>query len=92
MTALRTFVAPLAVAWRRLRSDPLFAGALFAVVAATAFLFALVPQLFDRLAAESLEETVARANALERNVAITAAGKVQAAPGDDPFRSVVATG
>ncbi|MGH3019531.1 MAG: hypothetical protein ACRDNR_05145, partial [Gaiellaceae bacterium] len=92
MTAARTLVAPLIVAWRRLRSDPLFAGALFAAVSATAFLFALVPQLFDRLAAESLEETVARANLLERDVAITAAGKVQAAPGDDPFRSVVATG
>lgn len=92
MTVLRTLVAPLVVAWRRLRSDPLFAGALFAAVAATAFLFALVPQLFDRLAAESLEETVARANLQERNVAITAAGKIQAAPGDDPFRSVVATG
>lgn len=90
--ALRALLAPLLVAWRRLRSDRLFAGALFAAVAATAFLFALVPQLFDRLAAESLEETVARANPLERNVAITAAGKVQAAPGDDPFRSVVATG
>jgi putative ABC transport system permease protein len=92
MRALRTLAAPLAVAWRRLRSDALFAGALFAAVAATAFLFALVPQLFDRLAAESLEQTVARANPLERNVAITAAGKVQAARGDDPFRSVVATG
>ena len=92
MTALRTLVAPLAVARRRLRSDPLFAGALFAAVAATAFLFALVPQLFDRLAAQSLEQTVARANPLERNVAITAAGRVQAAAGDDPFRSVTASG
>jgi putative ABC transport system permease protein len=92
MRAVRTLAAPLAVGWRRLRSDPLFAGVLFAAVAATAFLFALVPQLFDRLAAESLEQTVARANPLERNVAITAAGKVQAATGDDPFRSVVATG
>lgn len=92
MRAARTLAAPLAVAWRRLRSDPLFAGALFAAVAATAFLFALVPQLFDRLAAESLEQTVARANPLERKVAITAAGKVRAATGDDPFRSVIATG
>ena len=92
MTALRTLVAPLAVARRRLRSDPLFAGALFAAVAATAFLFALVPQVFDRLAAQSLEQTVARANPLERNVTITAAGRVQAAAGDDPFRSVTASG
>ena len=92
MRAFRALTAPLVVAWRRLRSDPLFAGALFAAVAATAFLFALVPQHFDRLAAESLEQTVARANPLERNVAITAAGRVQAATGDDPFRSVVTDG
>ncbi|MGH3036977.1 MAG: hypothetical protein ACRDMU_07325, partial [Gaiellaceae bacterium] len=92
MSAVRTWAAPLPVAWRRLRSDPLFAGALFAAVGATAFLFTLVPQLFDRLAAESLEDTVARANPLERNLAITAAGRVQAAPGEDPFRHVVATG
>ena len=92
MTALRAVVAPLVVARRRLRSDPLFAGALFAATAATAFLFALVPQVFDRLAAQSLEQTVARANPLERNVTITAAGRVQAAVGDDPFRSVAASG
>jgi putative ABC transport system permease protein len=92
MKAMRTLVAPLAVARRRLRSDPLFAGALFAAVAATAFLFALVPQVFDRLAAQSLEHTVTRANPLERNVTITAAGRVQAAAGDDPFRSVAASG
>jgi putative ABC transport system permease protein len=90
--AVRTWAAPLAVAARRLRSDPLLAGALFAAVAATAFLFALVPQLLDRLAAESLEETVARANPLERDVAITAAGRIQAAPGADPFRGVVEAG
>jgi len=92
MTALRTLIAPLAVARRRLRSDPLFASALFAAVAATAFLFALVPPVFDRLAAQSLQQTVARANPLERNVTITAAGRVQAAAGDDPFRSVTASG
>jgi putative ABC transport system permease protein len=92
VSAVRTWAAPLPVSWRRLRSDPLFAGALFAAVAATAFIFALVPQLFDRLAADSLEDTVARANPLERDLAITAAGRVQAAPGDDPFREVVASG
>lgn len=92
MRGVRTLLAPAAVASRRLRSDPLFAGALFAAVAATAFLFALVPQLFDRLAAESLEQTVAGASPLERDVTITAAGSVQAARGDDPFQSVVAAG
>ena len=92
MSAVRTWAAPLPVAWRRLRADPLFAGALFAAVAATAFLFAFVPQLFDRLAAESLEDSVARANPQERNLAVTAAGRIEAASGADPFRDVLARG
>ncbi|MGH3024670.1 MAG: ABC transporter permease [Gaiellaceae bacterium] len=92
MRALRTLTAPLVVAARRLRSDPLFAGALFAAVAATAFLFALVPQEFGRVAAESLEQTVAQANPLERDVTITAAGRIPAGLEDDPFQRVAARG
>lgn len=89
---LRATASPVVVARRRLRSDRLFAGALFAAVAATTFLFALVPQEFDRLAAESLEQTAARANPLERDVSITAAGRIPAARGSDPFASVAARG
>lgn len=92
MRRLHALVAPLGLARRRLRSDPLFAAALFAAVAATAFLFALVPQLLDRLAAESLEEMVTRANPLERDVTITAAGRIDAAADGDPFREVLASG
>jgi hypothetical protein len=76
--SIRTALAPFAIARRRLRSDPLFAAALFAATAATAFLFALVPQVFDRMAESSLEETVAGANALERNVSIAGAGAIDA--------------
>jgi putative ABC transport system permease protein len=89
---LRALVAPLAVARRRLRADPLFAGALFLATAATAFLFALVPQLFDRMAETSLEQTVARADPAERNLAITRAGRIPAAAGADPVASVTASG
>jgi putative ABC transport system permease protein len=88
----RAAVAPFTVAWRRLRSDPLFAGVLFLATAATAFLFALAPQLFDRMAANSLEQTVARADPLERNLAIVGADRIDAAPGDDPTAAVVQTG
>jgi putative ABC transport system permease protein len=90
--SLRATLAPFTVARRRLRSDPFFAAALFAATAATAFLFALVPQVFDRMAESSLEETVAAANALERNVSIAGAGEVEAAQGADPVAGVVAQG
>ena len=89
---VRAILAPFVVARRRLRSDPLFAAALFVATAATAFLFALVPQVFDRMAEDSLEETVAAANALERNVAIAGAGEIEPAQGDDPVAGVVAQG
>jgi putative ABC transport system permease protein len=89
---IRTALAPFAIARRRLRSDPLFAAALFAATAATAFLFALVPQVFGRMAESSLEETVAGANALERNVSIAGAGAIDAAQGEDPVASVVVQG
>jgi putative ABC transport system permease protein len=88
----RAAVAPFTVARRRLRSDPLFAAVLFIATTATAFLFALAPQLFERMAASSLEQTVARATPLERNLAIAGAGRIDAAPGDDPTASVVETG
>ncbi|MGH3042046.1 MAG: hypothetical protein ACRDNG_09970, partial [Gaiellaceae bacterium] len=88
----RTVVAPFTVARRRLRSDPLFAAVLFLATAATAFLFSLAPQLFDRMAANSLERTVAGANALERNLAIAGADRIDAAPGGDPAATVVQTG
>lgn len=89
---VRALGAPLTLARRGLRSDPLFTAALFAAVGATAFLFALVPQVFDRMAANSLEQTVARANPLERNLAITAAGRIEAEQSDDPIQSVNAIG
>ena len=86
---IRATLAPFVVARRRLRSDPLFAVALFAATAATAFLFALVPQVFDRMSENSLEETVAAANVLERNVAIAGAGEIEPAERDDPVAAVV---
>lgn len=92
MTRLRAVAAPLALARRRLRSDPFFAAALFAAIAATAFLFALVPQAFDRMAASSLERTVAGAKPLERNVAITGAGRIDATGGENPLRGVESIG
>jgi len=92
VTRLRAVTAPLALARRRLRSDPFFAVALFAAIAATAFLFALVPQAFDRMAASSLERTVAGANPLERNVTITGAGRIAATAGENPLESVGSAG
>lgn len=88
----RVAFAPLAVALRRLRADLPFAAALFAVVAATAFLFALVPQVFDGMADRSLESSVAHANRLERNVELTRAGRIRAGGAGAPLEPVQAAG
>jgi putative ABC transport system permease protein len=84
--------APLAIAVRRLRADLPFAAALFAVVAATAFLFALVPQVFDHMAEQSLEEAVAAADPLERDVELTRAGRIAPGSESDPLAPVTAAG
>lgn len=92
MTRLRAVMAPLALARRRLRSDPFFAAALFTAIAATAFLFALVPQAFDRMSESSLERTVAAANPLERDIAISGAGRIDAEAGENPLVGVSSIG
>jgi putative ABC transport system permease protein len=92
VSLVRAAVAPFVLARRRLRSDPLFAAALFVATGATAFLLALAPQLFDRMATNSLESSVATAHPLERNLAIAGAGRIEAAPGEDPAAGVIAAG
>jgi putative ABC transport system permease protein len=88
----RTFLAPVRLARKRLWADPLFALALFLATAATAFLFALAPQVFDRLAANSLERSVAGAAPAERDLEISGAGRIDAASGEDPVASVLDAG
>jgi putative ABC transport system permease protein len=92
VSLVRAAAAPFALARRRLRSDPLFAAALFVATGATAFLLALAPQLFDRMATNSLERSVATAHPLERNLAIAGAGRIEAEPGEDPTAGVIAAG
>ena len=89
---MRSAWAPFVLARRRLRSDPFFAAALFVATGATAFLLALAPQLFDRMATDSLESSVARAHPLERNLSIAGAGRIEATPGGDPTAGVIAAG
>ena len=59
---------------------------------ATAFLPALAPQPFDRMATNSLESSVTAAHPVERNLSIAGAGRIDAAAGDDPTASVLAAG
>jgi putative ABC transport system permease protein len=92
VSRVRSAWAPFTLARRRLRSDPLFAAALFVATGATAFLLALAPQLFDRMATDSLESSVAAAHPLERNLSIAGAGRIEAAPGGDPTAGVIAAG
>jgi putative ABC transport system permease protein len=92
VTRLRAVTAPLTVARRRLRSDPFFAAALFVAIAATAFLFALVPQAFERMSERSLERAVAGANPLERDIAISGAGRIDAEAGENPLEGVSSIG
>jgi putative ABC transport system permease protein len=92
VSLVRAAVAPFVLARRRLRSDPLFAAGLLVATGATAFLLALAPQLFDRMATDSLERSVATAHPLERNLAIAGAGRIEAEPGEDPAAGVIAAG
>jgi putative ABC transport system permease protein len=89
---VRAAWAPFVLARRRLRSDPLFAAALFVATGATAFLLALAPLLFDRMATDSLESSVATAHPLERNLSIAGAGRIEAVAGEDPAAGVIAAG
>ena len=77
MSRGRALLAPFVLAFRRLRSDLPLAGAIFAVVLATSFVFAAAPRVFNENADEGLRFAVGTASPLVRNVEITRAGRIR---------------
>jgi putative ABC transport system permease protein len=76
---------------RRLRAERSTALLLFVLVAATSFVVAAGPRLFNAMADGGLRYDVTRASAVQRNVQFTTVEQIRAAR-DDPFANVVDRG
>lgn len=77
---------------RRLRFEPAAAATMFALVAATCFLFAALPRLFNRAADDGLRHVFAHAPLTDRNVRAIEPGRLAATVGADPLANVVRGG
>ena len=75
---------------RRLRLDPGPALTMLVLVAATSFLFAALPRLFNGFADDGLRYTVAQAPFGERNPSFAEVGRIPASASGDPLANVVA--
>jgi putative ABC transport system permease protein len=75
---------------RRLRLDPGPALTMLVLVAATSFLFAALPRLFNGFADDGLRYTIAQAPFGERNPSFAEAGRIPASASGDPLANVVA--
>ncbi len=75
---------------RRLRLDPGPAVTMLILVAATSFLFAALPRLFNSFADDGLRYTLAQAPFGERNPSLDEAGRIPASGSSDPLATVAA--
>lgn len=75
---------------RRLRLDPGPALTMLVLVAATSFLFAALPRLFNDFADDGLRYTIARAPFGERNPSFVEAGRIPASASRDPLANLAA--
>ena len=75
---------------RRVRADPGPTLTMVVLVAATCFLFAALPRLFNRFADDGLRYTLARAPLPARNVRAIEPGRLDADNGTDPLATVTA--
>ncbi len=75
---------------RRLRLDPGPAITMLVLVAATSFLFAALPRLFNSFSDDGLRYTLAQAPFGERNPSLVEAGRIPARGSGDPLGNVVA--
>jgi putative ABC transport system permease protein len=75
---------------RRLRLDPGPALTMLVLVAATTFLFAALPRLFNGFADDGLRHTLAQAPFGERNPSLVEAGRIPASGSRDPLAVVAA--
>lgn len=74
---------------RRLRLDPGSALTMAALVAATCFLFAALPLLYNGFADDGLRYTISTAPLAERNPTLSEPGRIPAGPAsDDPLTNV----
>ncbi len=73
---------------RRVRLDPGPALTMFALVAATSFLFAALPRLFNGFADDGLRYAIAHAAFRERNPSLVEAGRIAASGSRNPLANV----
>lgn len=73
---------------RRLRLDPAAALTIFVLVAATCFLFAALPRLFNAFADDGLRSSFANASVADRNPRLRETGRVPAGESSDPLSRV----
>jgi putative ABC transport system permease protein len=78
----------VALVFRRLRLDPGSALALAALVAATCFVFAAAPRLFNAYADDGLRHTVSAAPISASAPRVLESTRVPAGPASDPFAAV----
>src|SRR4029079_19837616 len=74
---------------RRLRLDPGPALTMLVLVAATSFLFAALPRLFNGFADDGLRYTVAQAPFGERNPSFAEVGRIPASAPREPLATLV---
>jgi putative ABC transport system permease protein len=92
MRLARRALAPWLLAVKRLRTDATLLAAVFAVIALSSFLFAVLPRVFNGTADDGLRFAVRQANPYERNVQIDQVGRILVGPQGRPLAGVEATG
>jgi putative ABC transport system permease protein len=83
-----TLRAGLGLVVRRLRLDPGPALTMFVLVAATCFLFAALPRLFDAFSDDGLRAAFSNAPVAARNPRLLEPGRIPAGPAADPLSEV----